>query len=613
MNKDFLFNTIIDSYINNFQDEDLIIDKRTFNDYISLNETFKIIYNFLKEYDQNLLNIFLNLRDINKDTFNFTSSDKNDISDSFNPANKKITIAYENNIKDPFAIIHELTHFVDYTNSNVKNNLIYSETSSVTLEFYLFKYLIKNNIHSLDSYNYIYNLLFRSYYDVFYYKYYEFKNNLKQLKFLEKIFPKKYDELMIKEINKLDDKLKFVFLNHYKEFDLRIKKDGILSKYYLKKNFSYIVAIFLAPYLLINNDQQLINKINKASYNDNIKISKFNPQIVGNYFTKYIQSFSNIKNKYPKYLPKYNINNCDELIFKIINNIPYEFQPIKNYLNTYIDIPQTLEIVRNFLKYYDKNLYNLFNNVMSFDKHCIKFEEVHDNEDTRSYMLMDTGEIVFKIENNIRDVFSIIHEFTHKIDYTLCNLSTTKLINYSEISTLAMEHRLFEYLIKNNLYSQDACNYIIEIYANSFNNAYYHYFVKLIQKNYQKNLNELSYINVDKADFKLKIDYLPERIKSILIDMFDKYIEKMKQDSLDHKLKSDIIQNIPYYYAFLLAPYLSKKDDHQLITKINRASYNLEEDITNIDSYQVEKEFNIFLNKIINYQLNIEKEDVLLK
>ena len=40
-----------------------------------------------------------------------------------------------------------------------KENSIYSETSSITIELFLHKYLSDNKIHSLDSNNYIFNKL----------------------------------------------------------------------------------------------------------------------------------------------------------------------------------------------------------------------------------------------------------------------------------------------------------------------------------------------------------------------------------------------------------------------------------------------------------------------
>ena len=190
MNKDYLFNSIIDSYIENFSDVDLIDGIRNYNDYIDIKETFQIVGDFLKDYDEDIYNIFINIVNNTPDRFRIYSSEiSNEYANYSNPVNHQIAITPKYTIEDANVIVHELYHYIDSTKNKVKNNLIYSETSSMTMELYLFNYLIKNNIHSLDSYNYIYNSIFRNMFDVYYYKYYEFKQKFSGLNILRKIAP----------------------------------------------------------------------------------------------------------------------------------------------------------------------------------------------------------------------------------------------------------------------------------------------------------------------------------------------------------------------------------------------------------------------------------------
>ena len=69
----------------------------------------------------------------------------------------KKCITFSATIKDSEAIgVGEVIHSKKSKAKN-KENSIYSETSSITIELFLHKYLSDNKIHSLDSNNYIFN------------------------------------------------------------------------------------------------------------------------------------------------------------------------------------------------------------------------------------------------------------------------------------------------------------------------------------------------------------------------------------------------------------------------------------------------------------------------
>ena len=632
MDKDYIFNVMIDSYINNFLDVDLIDGKRNYNDYIDIKETFKIVCDFLKDYDEDVYNIFINIRDNTPEKFKFLSADiSNEYANYTDIINSEVVVTPKNTIEDAFIIIHELYHYIDSTKSNVKNNIVYSEVSSMTMELYLFEYLINNNIHFLDSYNYMYNSIFRNIFDVYYYKYYEFKQKLFGVNIFKKFKFNKYSELIRKEfikkeINKLEDKkLKRVFLKYYKVFDKRIENDGVLANQNIKHYFSYIVGSFLRPYLLAKKDKKLISDINKASYDDTVNVPKFDINVVKEYYNKFIKIIANLSLKYPKKLPKYDINNYDELVYAIINNIPdnYVEEPIKfQYI---INSNDALTIVRNFLEWFNPNLLNIFNNTISFDKNSFKFVKRKNNE---SYLLMDTGEVICNLTGTIEDAFTIIHEFTHKLDYTKINTNLypfdkLKISNYGEIVPITMELYLSEYLKKDEILKHDAISHLKNMIDNNIEESYFMYFIAYIHNYFFLDFSEINHDTVNKEYFINDIKFLPSKIKDKFIKEYDKYmmvieyLNKYRDDidmnyvsisSSDRNIVRFINYNIPYKYAFFLAPYLKKLNNDFLLGKINRASYNIEDEIDNIDINLIIKEFNLFLNELNNSFKDINAE-----
>ena len=630
MNKDYLFNSIIDSYVANFSDVDLIDSKRNYSDFIDMKETFKIVSDFLKDYDEDIYNIFINIINNTPEIFKFVSGDiNNEYINYSDPINNEVVITPKNTIEDAFVIVHELYHYIDSTKSTVKNNITYSETSSMAMELYLYDYLNKNNIHSLDSYNYIYNSIFRNIFDVYYYKYYEFKHMLSGINILKKLHPNKYSEILKREINKLDDKLKNVFLKYYKDFDKRMEADGILANHNIKNYFVYTVGSFLRPYLLDKQDKKLISDINRASYDDTIGVPKFDINEVKKCYNKFIRNMANLSLKYPKYLPKYDENNYDELVYTIINNVPEDYTEEKMEYQYYINSNDALTIVRNFLGWFDTDLLNIFNNTISFDKNSFKFVK----KDQASYILMDTGEVICNLKGTIEDVFTIIHEFTHKLDYTKINadlypFDKLKISNYGEVVPITMELYLSEYLKKDEILKHDAISHLKNMIDNNIEESYFMYFVSYIHNYFFLDFSEINHDTVNKEYFINDIKFLPVKIKERFIKDYDKYMNfieylnnynnikdvyNINASTSVQDLKKFIKHNIPYKYAFFLAPYLKKLNNDFLLGKINRASYNIEDEIDNIDINCLIREYILFLEELEYDYRNIKNDNKMSK
>ena len=131
---------------------------------IDINESIKIVYNFLAEINENMANQFMNIinsKDENNNPYvNILPKDKNPNSNN-EVKNGKVYIYYENTPNDPFIILHEMLHKMNECNIINENNKIgvpitrdyFSEAVSITGEMMLGNYMIKNNFITENDLN----------------------------------------------------------------------------------------------------------------------------------------------------------------------------------------------------------------------------------------------------------------------------------------------------------------------------------------------------------------------------------------------------------------------------------------------------------------------------
>lgn len=596
MNKEYIINHFINLYYKSFNDIDLANDDKEYIEHISISETLDIVCSFLNEYDKELYNIFMNIMSFNRESIIFVSNELSNNSSSLNSNSNKITINVKNNIEDVFAIVHEFMHYVDATEAKNKENSIYSETSSITIELFLHKYLSDNKIHSLDSNNYIFNKLKNYFIDAIYVKYYSFKRSISGIELINLLPKGKYQKFIEKEINELDNPCKDLFLKYYHLFDERIKNDGLMAKHFIKRNYNYLLGLYLGAYLLNKNDKKLISDINKASYSDDVIVPTFDIREVSKSFDNYISKFLKMNSKLNLPLKTYNISNFGELMYRIINNVPENFNFVIEPTEYYIPLNETISVTEEFFKWYDVNLYNAFANIMHFDKRSIEFKYnenkyIHD----KSCMYVEDGKIYLEYCNDMSDVTDLVHEFGHKIDCTYCDNNHENAINFTEVLPITLELYLYKFL-KNDVYARDTQLVIFNEFSYTIDKAYMCYFISFLMQTYNIPLFNIQYLDIDKKDFETKIDKLPKHIQNNFKLKFDEYIDIIK--SKKDEIYDFILYNIHYAYADLLAPYLCKLDDKDLIRYISRTSYLINDSVKNLDENEMNKAFKEFIYEL---------------
>lgn len=607
MNKEYIINHFINLYYKSFNDIDLASDDKEYIEHISISETLDIVCSFLNEYDKELYNIFMNVMSFNRESIIFVSNELSNNSSSLNSNSNKITINVRNNIEDVFAIVHEFMHYVDATKAKNKENSIYSETSSITIELFLHKYLSDNKIHLLDSNNYIFNKLKNYFFDAIYVKYYFFKRSISGVELINLLPKGKYQKFIEKEVNELDSPYKNLFLKYYYLFDERIKNDGLMAKHFIKRNYNYLLGLYLGTYLLNKNDKKLISDINKASYSDDVIVPTFDIREVSKSFDSYISKLLKVNSELNLPLKIYNISNFGELMYRIMVNGPTELKYINEPTYYYIPLNDSIDIVGDFFKSYDMQLYNAFVNMMKFDKYSFEFKY---NENKYSHdgscMYIEDGRINLEYCNDMTDIIDLVHEFGHKIDYTYCDYNNLTAVNFTETTPITFELYLYKFLMKNNYCIQDAHMTFYNKVMYLTENAYKCYFIYFLMKTYSVPLFGIQYLDINKNDFISKVSGLPKNIQNILISKFDEYLEIIK--SKKDEIYDYLLFNIPYCYAILLAPYLYKINDKELIKDINTTSYLINNHVKGLDETEMDKAFKELINELesVDYSKLVE-------
>ena len=389
--------------------------------------------------------------------------------------------------------------------------------------------------------------------------------------------------------------------------ELRKKNDGLMAKHFIKRNYSYLLGLYLGTYLLNKNDKKLISDINKASYNDDVIVPTFDIKEVSKSFDSYISKLLKVNSELNLPLKIYNISNFGELMYRIMVNGPTELKYIDEPTYYYIPLNDSIDIVGDFFKSYDIQLYNAFVNMMKFDKYSFEFKY---NENKYSHdgscMYIEDGRIHLEYCNDMTDIIDLVHEFGHKIDYTYCDYNNLTAVNFTETTPITFELYLYKFLMKYNYCIQDAHMIFYNKVMYLTENAYKCYFIYFLMKTYSVPLFGIQYLDINKNDFISKVSGLPNNIQNILISKFDEYIEIIK--SKKDEIYDYLLFNIPYCYAILLAPYLYKINDKELIKDINRTSYLINDHVKGLDETEMGKAFKELINELesVDYSKLVE-------
>lgn len=275
------------------------IDERLpISEQYSLNETFDISCDFLKQYDSNIYNMYLNIRNSAKGSFQFKTKEiDKDIQNEYNVFTGCTTIVPTNTIADVFSQCHELIHKIDAPINFDKSNLDLSEVAPMTLELFINEYLVDNGISYEESMNYIYNRMIYAIDNAYFIRYIEFlKENFSLFVVAN---PPLFKDRIMEKINELPEYLKYNFQEKCDEYNRMLSRLAYLIYGFDKSlTYRYINAFFLAPYLFAKNDHELIKTINRASYDTSINI----PEIDYNEVVKYLDKHFKLLKSYRDYI-----------------------------------------------------------------------------------------------------------------------------------------------------------------------------------------------------------------------------------------------------------------------------------------------------------------------
>ena len=223
----------------------------------------------------------------------------------------------------------------------------------------------------------------------------------------------------------------------------------------------------------------------------------------------------------------------------------------------YIDVIKSFEIARNFLKTLDPELLNIFDNLVKDKERFF----IHINKDESSSACFN-GIVILNLKNTINDVYSIIHEFIHKLYLpinTKINSKETSIL--SELPSLYTELLLNDYIIANYPEYKSDC---LKRMNDRFNNittvatmSYFHILIlELIIENKELNPDTL----MEKV---LGIE--DEKIKNKIMKKFESfYVEQTYQSGID------FMMTFSYVFGIISSAYIknNSKNDVETLRKI---------------------------------------------
>ena len=580
--------------------------KKTTNKY-NISESYNIACEFFKSFDNNMYNAFINTISFDKKSFLFVSKDINhkclDNNNHVVLGTGKTIIGVENNINDIYGITHEFTHKYNLQIGKKMYNKILCEVGSITSEIYLRKYL-ENTKHEEDAYNYIYNRLMVTMYYCFFIKYVEFLNSDVKILIIRSLNREYYNEEINKKINLIDDvKLKKIFLDNFDLFEKDIDRQS-LSLIDYNQMYRYIYAMFISPYIYYNNDMKLLNEINLGMYDKNFDFNKISENDVKKSLERY---FSDIKVQFKnvKLYEGYNTSIVsNRLINLLADNGIIELENLENLeLKSNINITESFNIVFSFLKKFDINLYNMFINMIENDKESFVFLNNDINEDNSNFINND-GKVTVAVRNNIKDVFTIVHEFIHKVYFQKDIRSKVIFDNYTEVSPITVELYLYKYLTEFTEYGLDAEKVMKENYYYEILSCFYISYVNFIKKTFKN--NPWNTINMDNYEdvFNKEVQKLPEIYKKMFIKYHKQFDSLIKEDGTE--LENKLNFRFRYVNGLYFASYIFLHDDRELFDKIGMAAYD-EEIALPLNYSDIDECFYNYFNKFVNKTDNISR------
>lgn len=298
-NKTILCNRIINILAKNGFDKIEKPRNLRLREQLDIKESFNIVLEFLKKFNVNLYNMFLNLVENDKENFVLLNEDVNEDEYDCVKEDGKLIIIVKNNIRDVFTIVHEFIHkvyFQKHISSKINfNNFV--EVSSMTIELYLYKYLTDYTEYELDAEKVMKEHYFYETLTGFYISYVNFIKKIFKIDPWKSINMDNYEDIFNKEVQLLPEILKNTFIKYHKYFDGLIKEDGTDLENKLNFRFRYVNGLYLASYIFYYDNRELFDKMGLAAYDDTITFDLDYleaDECFYNYFNKFVNKINNI-------------------------------------------------------------------------------------------------------------------------------------------------------------------------------------------------------------------------------------------------------------------------------------------------------------------------------
>lgn len=456
------------------------LEKREWSRKVDINESIENVYQFLKqEIGSNYANQFINI--IRQERYGnikvniLPRSEYKDKNYYFNEVDKKgkVHIYFNETPYDMFSIIHEMIHKMNETyeiidNEKYKTELAqyFAESPSMMAEKLLGKWLVKNKKITHNDLKIVEN------------------ERLKDSKFFVKEILIEYELIKMKQageeltpeniLKRLTDRANHSPETIAKIFKHEIKEPTIINGILLNQTMGFIASQqyimgqhlsdnlknrenpnFEFIYLHYKNGnknskvEDVIERIDDFITDPN-KIDE-KTRIIDKVVSEYIKDPSKI-------IYRSNLEQIKEMCEEVLRQ-PYPKIETEEWSRE-IDINESIEYNYKFLKTISSMLAEQFMNLLNqYDENGKAVSILPFSDEYKCIQYTNEGKVFVYYKNTPEDIFTLLHEMIHAMNYSLKTTGRTDGQSYiSEVPTHIIENLLGKWLLKNNVITQNDYN-----------------------------------------------------------------------------------------------------------------------------------------------------------
>lgn len=456
------------------------LEKRNWSRKVDINESIENVYQFLKqEINPYFANQFMNI--IRQERYGnikvniLPRSEYKDKNYYFNEVDKKgkVHIYFNETPYDMFSIIHEMIHKMNETyeiidNEKYKTELAqyFAESPSMMAEKLLGKWLVKNKKITHNDLKIVEN------------------ERLKDSKFFVKEILIEYELIKMKQageeltpeniLKRLTDRANHSTETIAKIFKHEIKEPTIINGILLNQTMGFIASQqyimgqhlsdnlknrenpnFEFIYLHYKNGnknskvEDVIERIDDFITDPN-KIDE-KTRIIDKVVSEYIKDPSKI-------IYRSNLEQIKEMCEEVLRQ-PYPKIETEEWSRE-IDINESIEYNYKFLKTISSMLAEQFMNLLNqYDENGKAVSILPFSDEYKCIQYTNEGKVFVYYKNTPEDIFTLLHEMIHAMNYSLKTTGRTDGQSYiSEVPTHIIENLLGKWLVKNKLITQNDYN-----------------------------------------------------------------------------------------------------------------------------------------------------------